>query len=226
MSLKGRNILMIDDDSSMVELVEKILVNAGCSFKKAMDLKTGFEIIRVQSPHLIILDLMLGTESGFTFLERRSVDVKLGKIPLIVLSGVNDKKLVQQALYYANVDYLIKPLNAKLLLQKIRKNMLGLPAKRHIFEESASPVIEMGLYGTIDSINEVSCTVVSGIKIGEGVNVKIEDSFLNDFFGTNVQFAAINSGVFVGEGLFRSQLLFRGITEEQAKKIRSTKWKK
>ncbi|HLE09935.1 MAG: hypothetical protein A2504_02960 [Bdellovibrionales bacterium RIFOXYD12_FULL_39_22] len=227
MSIKGRDILMIDDDPSITALVGKVLENVGLLFRIATGLEQAFYSLRVQIPHLIILDLMLGNEeSGLTFLERRRLDPQLNAIPVIILSAVKEKKVVNRALSYEGVDYLLKPLNAKLLLQRVRKNLLGVAAKRVVFADEDRPAVLAQIDGQVESINEVSCTVLAGMKMQVDAPVKIKSSFFENFFGDNVQFITMGQSEFVEDGQFRARILFRGITEEQARKIRLAKWKK
>ena len=103
---------------------------------KIMDLnlrKHGFETITKSSPigaleyldsdpdiQLIITDIMMPEMDGLTFIEKLNDNPDLQKIPVIVCSARSDSATVRTAIQRGAVDYITKPINAALVLKKVR----------------------------------------------------------------------------------------------------------
>lgn len=99
--------------------------NLGCSLLRAENGKVAIEMLQREKtasgrwPILIFLDLKMPVTSGFEVLEwLRASEVR----PLrnvIVLSGSNDHDDMQRALNLGAVDYLVKPISAEILRERI-----------------------------------------------------------------------------------------------------------
>jgi len=83
-----REVLVIDDDLNDLNLMAKILNDHG-RYKPtlAQGGKMGWEMIRAQPPHAVILDLFMPDMDGFKLLESMRAHEKYREIPVIVVSG-------------------------------------------------------------------------------------------------------------------------------------------
>ncbi len=83
-----RDVLVIDDDPDHLSLMAKILSEQG-RYKPtlAQGGKAGWEMIRSQPPHAVILDLFMPDMDGFKLLESMRANEKFREIPVIVVSG-------------------------------------------------------------------------------------------------------------------------------------------
>jgi CheY-like chemotaxis protein len=83
-----REVLVIDDDTDHLNLMAKILNDQG-KYKPtlAQGGKAGWEMIRTQTPHAVILDLFMPDMDGFKLLESMRANEKFREIPVIVVSG-------------------------------------------------------------------------------------------------------------------------------------------
>jgi PAS domain S-box-containing protein len=81
-------VLVIDDDPNDLRLIEKIL-NENGRYKPilAEGGRKGWEILKTQPPHAIILDIFMPDLDGFAILERLRDDPQLCRIPVLVVSG-------------------------------------------------------------------------------------------------------------------------------------------
>ncbi len=80
--------------------------------------------IKSEQPDLVLLDLAMPVMDGFAVLERVKADSMLRDIPIIIISAEHDSKSVVKGIKQGAEDYLTKPVNAGLLLQKV-KEFLG-----------------------------------------------------------------------------------------------------
>jgi CheY-like chemotaxis protein len=83
-----REVLVIDDDSNDLRLIEKIL-NEHCQYRLtlAQGGLEGWEAINQKPPEAIILDLFMPEMDGFAILEKLRESSLLRDIPVLVVSG-------------------------------------------------------------------------------------------------------------------------------------------
>ncbi|HEY2982133.1 MAG TPA: response regulator, partial [Anaerolineales bacterium] len=92
-------VLVIDDDPNDLNLMAKMLNDQG-RYKPtlAQGGKSGWELIRSQPPHAVILDLFMPDMDGFKLLESMRANEKYREIPVIVVSGGDLTPAQQQQL--------------------------------------------------------------------------------------------------------------------------------
>ena len=91
------DVLIVDDDRSFCQLVERILEASGRRLKvrSAYGGKDGLHALRVETPDLLLLDLMMPEVDGFRVLEEMRQDAQLARVPVLLLTATS---LVEDAL--------------------------------------------------------------------------------------------------------------------------------
>ena len=115
-----QHILIIEDNPDNMLTLQAIIPEKYLIIK-AIDGITGLRIAVTQIPDLILLDINLPKMSGIELLGILKKSEDTGKIPVIAVTaraGVEDKKEILEA---GCDDYLAKPVDAKLLMEKISK---------------------------------------------------------------------------------------------------------
>jgi DNA-binding response OmpR family regulator len=121
-------ILIIEDDTDLVAAMKIILENKGYNAMVAYDPEEGSEVLKRESPDLIILDVMFGSKGepkGFDFAQKIRNDKKFAGIPILMLTAVNAKKphfnfSPETDGEYLPVDsFLDKPVQSDKLLLKV-----------------------------------------------------------------------------------------------------------
>ncbi|HEV2436629.1 MAG TPA: response regulator, partial [Verrucomicrobiae bacterium] len=97
-STDSKNIFLVGDDSSTVDLYRSRLEQAGFRTASAFDAAGAFEALPNLSADLIILDLMLPKSGGFELLEAIRSDNRHRDTPVLVLSNVYLPEMAQKAL--------------------------------------------------------------------------------------------------------------------------------
>ncbi|MCC6298540.1 MAG: GAF domain-containing protein [Anaerolineales bacterium] len=83
-----RNILVIDDNADDRRLIQKILGDSGTyEIAVANGGRQGWDAIKANPPHAIILDLFMPDLDGFAVLEKLRDDPTLRNLPVLVISG-------------------------------------------------------------------------------------------------------------------------------------------
>lgn len=118
--LKERKILVVDDDLSIVKLLELKLKEWGYSVITTTDPNQCFQIVKEEHPHLVLLDLMM---PGFG-LDGISVCSKLKQtyeIPVIMITALDSSSTRHDAALFGVSEYITKPIDFSELKYKIEK---------------------------------------------------------------------------------------------------------
>lgn len=92
----GADILVIDDDRDLVNSIRIILGSRGFSVRMAYNGREGYERILEKIPDLIILDVMMSTDTeGFDLAYRLKGDPRFANIPIIMTTGFPQKMAEQ-----------------------------------------------------------------------------------------------------------------------------------
>ncbi len=116
-------VLVIDDSSTVVVMLKRILEQAGYRTLEAYDAETGLEIARAESPDLVFLDIVLPNMNGFAALRVLRKDPRTRSIPIIMMSG-NEQATEQ---FYAQKigadDFMKKPFSRPEVLARVERVM-------------------------------------------------------------------------------------------------------
>ncbi len=127
-----RSILVIDDDRRVLELLQISLTQNGFRVSTAGTGEEGLEIVRRDSPDLIILDLRLPRKTGFEVCAALKSSKDTSHIPVIMVSASAEVDSRLQGLMHGADDYMTKPFSPKELLIKVRRIFERLDRSEHL----------------------------------------------------------------------------------------------
>ncbi|HBH29798.1 MAG: response regulator [Desulfofustis sp. PB-SRB1] len=118
-------ILVVDDDTDLVEALAMKLESENFRVAKAYDGVEGFEKIKEQRPALMILDVMMPRKDGFQLCDELKNDDAYKDIPIILLTAVAD---AVNSTNYTHMggkttladDYIPKPIDLNKLIEIVR----------------------------------------------------------------------------------------------------------
>ncbi len=113
-------ILVVDDEKDLVDLISYNLEKDGFTVVRAYDGETALKQIKVQDPHLMILDLMLPGIQGMEVCKRIRSDPKHAALPIIMLTAKGTEVDKVLGLEVGADDYVTKPFSVKELLARVR----------------------------------------------------------------------------------------------------------
>ena len=120
--INNQHILLVEDDESLQDLIEKLLKNNNYIVSKAKNIAESENLIKLFVFDLIILDVMLPDSTGLDFYKNHIKDRI--NTPVIFLSALSDVDDRVSGLELGADDYIGKPFDSRELLLKIKKNIL------------------------------------------------------------------------------------------------------
>jgi two-component system KDP operon response regulator KdpE len=111
-------LLVIDDDTAVTDLLSLLLRSQGFEVFATNNSTDGLNMIREQSPDLVILDLMMPEMDGWEVC--RAVR-QFSQVPIIILSALNDPSMIASVLDAGADDYLTKPTPSRVLVAHINR---------------------------------------------------------------------------------------------------------
>ncbi|SKC23564.1 response regulator [Alkalitalea saponilacus] len=119
MKINEDYILIVDDSQTNNVLLEAVLAEEDYPTQTAMSATEAWNLIYKQQPALILLDLLMPKISGFHLLERLKSKEIYGKIPVIIVSALNDPDTIRVLKEMGADDFFTKPLNIQGLLKRV-----------------------------------------------------------------------------------------------------------
>jgi CheY-like chemotaxis protein len=117
----------VDDDKDVLRGLNVRLRANGYSVVFAADGFSAISVARKEMPDVIILDIGLPVGDGFSVIERLGSLLPVAHIPIIILSARDISGNKERALNAGVEAFLQKPVDNDVLLETIRKALLGLP---------------------------------------------------------------------------------------------------
>ncbi|WKZ35384.1 MAG: response regulator [Anaerolineales bacterium] len=111
-------ILVIDDDPAITELMSMLLKTHGFDVIPTNSGSEGIQFAREKHPNVILLDLMMPDVDGWQVC--KSIR-QFSNAPILILSAINDPRMVAGVLDAGADDFLVKPVPSSVLIAHIRK---------------------------------------------------------------------------------------------------------
>jgi DNA-binding NtrC family response regulator len=109
--MKRANILVVDDESDVVDMLAQFLTKRGHSVWKAYDGEAAVEVVRERGPMIVVLDVKLPRMDGLETL--RAIKRLRPRTVVLMISGVATLGMARAALEMGAYDYLAKPIELK-----------------------------------------------------------------------------------------------------------------
>lgn len=128
-------ILIVDDNTQNVELLQAYLEGLGCRMITAGD---GLDAIRlIEDPHqpkpdLILLDVMMPKMSGFEVCRKLKEDPATRSIPIMMVTALNELGDIERGVESGTDDFVTKPVNKLELLTRVKSLLRVRHLKREL----------------------------------------------------------------------------------------------
>lgn len=219
-------ILVVDDDGDVLKMAERVLSGAGHQTIGVEDPIKAMERLDSASFDLLISDANMPHYSGFDLVKTVRHDKRFDNMAIAMLTGLRDRKDVEKAVLAGVDDYIVKPIDPILLMQKVEALFAKKPPARHpevLFEEdSALNQAVMLASLTVRSISELGVVIDSNQEFTPGATIDLKGHFFETEVGIDPPPTKVTSVEKLGPGRYRTQLIFLGASEPVLQKIR--KW--
>ena len=124
--MRGKKILLVDDDADFVEAIKIILENKSYDVSVAHDGKEGLKKVETEKPNLIILDVMMPEMDGYEVCAKLKADPQYEHIPILLLTAVGEaitttKYTREMGMKMEADDYIPKPVELMELVDRVEK---------------------------------------------------------------------------------------------------------
>ena len=207
--MDNSRILIIDDDKDVTNLISTRLVSHGFKVSVANAPEDAFELLKKDTPDLILLDLIMPGIDGYEVLRKIRLDKKTKEVPVIVLTAKLDQSDKVNAFNMGAQDYITKPYEPEEFLARIKVALKG------VNHEAASKKIKnilitggAGFIGSALSRRLLSegykVTVIDDLSTGSREN--IQDMFNNKNFSLIV--GSITDETILSKAVEESDLIY------------------
>ena len=118
-----KTVLVVDDSRIMRNIVKNTFteLKIPCVFLEAGDCKEALQMLQNQTVNLVLLDWNMPELSGLDFLKTVRAMAQYKTLPIIMVTSESAKYNVIEALKAGATDYIIKPINDKIFMEKLSK---------------------------------------------------------------------------------------------------------
>ncbi len=156
-------ILVVDDDAMVRLMVEVALSEAGYPVRTAADAEAGLASFDAAPADLVLLDVLLPGMNGYEACRRLRAHPAGRHIPIIVMTGLDDRESIQSAYESGATDFITKPMVWDLLPYRVRYALRASSALRDSVRSQAllatsQRIAQMGSWEWLAGRNTLSCS--------------------------------------------------------------------
>jgi two-component system chemotaxis response regulator CheY len=117
----SKTVLTVDDSRTMRDMLRLALADAGFRVVQAEDGVHGLEVLRGETPHVIVTDINMPRMDGFGFIENVRSDARHRAIPILVLTTESDAEKTDRARRAGATGWIVKPFDPVRLVDAVRR---------------------------------------------------------------------------------------------------------
>jgi CheY-like chemotaxis protein len=113
-------VLVVEDESDSMELVQGVLEHHGISSVGASDAEKALVLLEDMLPTLILIDLALPGMDGWELMNKVRANQRLSKVPCVAITAFHVPELAEQAIEAGFNAYFAKPLDATSFVRELQ----------------------------------------------------------------------------------------------------------
>lgn len=117
----AKKILIVEDDTMLIKIIEMRLNKAGYETIVAQDGQAGLKMARSENPDLIVMDVMLPKMDGFRTTQMLKFDDRYKHIPIVMFTGRMQEEDRQTGLAAGADAYICKTSEPSSLIDKVEE---------------------------------------------------------------------------------------------------------
>jgi CheY-like chemotaxis protein len=217
-------ILLVDDDKDIRNFGIALLTEAGHESFAADGVTAAIEFLQTHSMDMVITDANMPHHSGFDLMHTLKRDRRWRDLTLVMLTGRRERKDIERAIALGAHDYIVKPLDPMLFLQKIASLLDRRPpadrpevdfAAVHLaIRARAVAEIELGV------LSELGFSFRSPHHFRDGSKIEV-NSDIFERIGALMPILRVQSCVQKNESTWETRVVYIGADERFLTKIRA-----
>lgn len=171
-------ILVVDDQEANVLLVEATLAPQGYEIIQAPDGKCALDLVAIDPPDLILLDVMMPGMDGYEVCARLKDDERTRLIPVVMLTSLNEMEDKIRGIEVGADDFLSKPFHQAELSARTR-SLLKLKQFTDELEQAEDVLCTLALsVEAKDAYTEGHCERLSRYSVALGRSLGLSQEYL------------------------------------------------
>ena len=122
---KSATVLVVDDDESIRTFIRAALEPTGLQVYEAANGAVALDQFELRRPDIIVLDVMMPVMDGYAACSRLRESPGGSRVPLLMMTGLDDAEAISSAYEHGATDFITKPLNPILLSHRVRYMLRG-----------------------------------------------------------------------------------------------------
>lgn len=216
-------ILVVDDDADILKMAEAVLVAAGHTVFTAEDAMRAMDWLNHIDFDLLLSDANMPHYSGFELVTTIRNDRKFKDLAIAMLTGLRERKDIEKAVTLGVDDYIVKPLDPMILVQKVNSLFEKRPPQTYPEINLIGSSLGHGSMHrpvTVETVSELGLRVVTEVHLKAGQVIDISAEFFRELEITPPPMKVLSAETDPATGLCRAQLIFLGAREHVLQKIR------
>jgi len=124
-------VLIVDDEPGNIKILSNVLMgdyvmSVATSGKQALD------IARVQTPDIVLLDMIMPEMDGIEVCQALKSDAATAEVPVIFVTSMSDAANEERGLEAGAVDYITKPISPPIVKARVKIHIQNYLSKRFL----------------------------------------------------------------------------------------------
>lgn len=217
-------ILVVDDDPDVLRLVEKVLSTNHHQVFVANDAMKAMDLLNASIYDLLISDANMPRFSGFELIRTIKNNKRLQRMAIAMLTGLRERKDIEKAIRAGVDDYIVKPIDPLLLLQKVEALFVKKPpmerAEFNVPETYKFAAAKFSLEARIIQFSETGLVLKSPVEVPEGLAIEVASEMFKKI-EIPVPHMKVISCRRLLEFHFEVKIAFVGINDAYCSKVRA-----
>ncbi|MBI9070849.1 MAG: response regulator [Melioribacteraceae bacterium] len=128
-------VLVVDDDDNITLFISRLLTKKfHCTVISAKNGLVALSQMKKEEPEVIFLDVTMPVMDGIEMLTALKEDEKYCEIPVIMLTAVSERAVIEKAMNIGVLDYILKPLVYETVFERMKEIFSNIKKMREIEE--------------------------------------------------------------------------------------------
>ncbi|MDF9409476.1 MAG: Cyclic di-GMP phosphodiesterase Gmr [Pelotomaculum sp. PtaB.Bin013] len=185
-------ILVVDDSKYMRFKLRQVLESDGYKVVDAENGAQALSVFRLERPEIVLMDCMMPVMDGFTACTRLQELPGGDRVPVIMITKLEDDKDVDMAFKAGATDYITKPIHWAVLRHRVRRMLHARQAEtsleqseafnRTLIDHALDGIITINTDGVIQSFNPASERIFGyscGDVLGQDINLLMPEFYID-----------------------------------------------